>query len=111
MAEALEVLVGPEAKGLSPAVISKLKRQWSQEYQSWRARRLDTRRWVYWWADGIYSGLRGDSQRLCALVIVGVDRLDPLPRAAPLGLCHCHELTASLGNSQRPMSYGAITQS
>jgi len=28
---------------------------------------------VYVWADGIYSGLRAESQKLCALVIVGVN--------------------------------------
>jgi transposase-like protein len=33
---------------------------------------LDKDRWVFWWADGIYSGLRGEGQRLCALVLVGV---------------------------------------
>ena len=73
MAEALEVLVGPDAKGLSPGVVSRLKRQWQEEYAQWRRRRLDQHRWVYVWADGIYSGLRADDQRLCALVIIGVD--------------------------------------
>lgn len=73
MAEALSVLVGPEAKGLSAAVISRLKGQWRDEYQAWSRRRLDKDRWVYWWADGIYSGLRAEGQRLCLLVIVGVN--------------------------------------
>ena len=73
MAEALSVLVGPEAKGLSAAVISRLKGQWRDEYQRWSRRRLDKDRWVYWWADGIYSGLRAEGQRLCLLVIVGVN--------------------------------------
>src|SRR4030067_976178 len=40
MKEALEVLVGPEAKGLSASVVSRLKRQWKQEYEDWRPRRL-----------------------------------------------------------------------
>ena len=35
--------------------------------------RLDKDRWVYWWADGIYSGLRAEGQRLCLLVIVAVN--------------------------------------
>jgi len=73
MAEALAVLVGPEAKGLSAAVVSRLKAQWKSEYAAWCRRRLDQDRWVYWWADGIYSGLRGEGQRLCALVVVGVN--------------------------------------
>ena len=28
---------------------------------------------MYIWADGIYSHLRGDNSKLCALVIIGVD--------------------------------------
>lgn len=30
-------------------------------------------RWVYLWADGIYSGLRAEAQKLCALVVIGVN--------------------------------------
>ncbi len=73
MQEALEVLVGPEAKGLSASVVSRLKRQWQAEYEEWRRRRLDEERWVYLWVDGIYSGLRAESQRLCILVIIGLN--------------------------------------
>jgi putative transposase len=36
MQAALEVLVGPEAKGLSASVISRLKSQWQEEYDTWR---------------------------------------------------------------------------
>ncbi len=73
MASALEVLVGPEAKGLSASTVSRLKRQWAQEYDAWRQRRLDKDRWVYVWADGVYSGLRAENAKLCALVIIGVN--------------------------------------
>lgn len=73
MQEALEVLVGPEAKGLSASVVSRLKRQWREDYAAWRQRRLDKDRWVYLWADGIYSGLRAEAQKLCALVVIGVN--------------------------------------
>ena len=30
-------------------------------------------RWVYVWADGIYSGLRAEQARLCARVVIGVN--------------------------------------
>ena len=73
MQEALEVLLGPEAKGLSPAVISRLKREWEAEYGEWRGRDLSKDGWVYLWVDGIYSGLRADSQKLCVLVVIGVN--------------------------------------
>lgn len=73
MQEALEVLVGPEAKGLSATVIGRLKREWEAEYAAWCRRDVGRDRWVYWWADGIYSGLRAERQKLCALVIIGVN--------------------------------------
>lgn len=73
MSEALEVLVGPEAKGLSAAVVSRLKAQWRQEYETWRKRRLDQDRWVSVWVDGIYSGLRAEQSRLCTLGVIGVN--------------------------------------
>ena len=73
MQEALEVLVGPEAKGLSASVIGRLKREWEAEYADWCRRDVGRDRWVYLWADGIYSGLRAESQRLCVLVVIGVN--------------------------------------
>lgn len=71
--EALAVLVGPEARGLSASVLSRLKAEWQAEYRSWRERPLNKDRWVYLWADGIYSGLRAEAQRLCVLVVIGVN--------------------------------------
>jgi putative transposase len=40
LGEALEVLVGHAAKGLSPAALGRLKAQWSEDYQGWTRRRL-----------------------------------------------------------------------
>lgn len=73
MAEALGVLVGPSAQNLSAPVVSRLKRVWYEEYAHWREQKLDRDRWVYLWADGIYSGLRAEDERLCVLVVVGVN--------------------------------------
>ncbi len=73
MDEALKVLIGPEAKGLSASTVSRLKQIWGQEYRSWRDGPLDKDRWVYVWADGVYSGLRGEQMKLCALVVIGVN--------------------------------------
>ncbi|MCG8378417.1 MAG: IS256 family transposase [Proteobacteria bacterium] len=72
MQRALEALVGPEAKGLSASTVARLKQVWRGEYDTWRQRRLDDDQWVYLWVDGIYSGLRAETQRLCALVVIGV---------------------------------------
>ena len=62
-----------EAKGLSASTVSRLKQVWAQEYRSWSDERLDKDRWVYVWADGVYSGLRAEHTKLCALVVVGVN--------------------------------------
>jgi transposase-like protein len=75
MQEALSVLLGDEAKGLSPAVVSRLKAQWTEDYLAWNRRDLSDERVVYVWADGIYSTLRGEDDRLCLLVMVGVNEL------------------------------------
>ena len=72
MAPALKALLGPEAKGLSANTISRLKRDWAKEYEGWKDARFDDEPIVYMWADGVHSGLRGEDNKLCALVIVGV---------------------------------------
>jgi putative transposase len=73
LGEALEVLVGEGAKGLSAAALGRLKGQWSEEYQGWSRRSLAGQRYAYWWVDGIYTPLRGaDDPRLCLLVVIGV---------------------------------------
>jgi putative transposase len=73
MQEALSVLLGEDAKGLSPAVVSRLKAQWSEDYLDWNRRDLSEERYVYVWADGIYSALRGEDGRLCLLILIGVN--------------------------------------
>jgi transposase-like protein len=72
MGEALKLLVGPDTHGLSASTVARLKQVWAQEYQHWNGRRLDQNKWMYIWADGIYSGLRAEQTELCALVIVVV---------------------------------------
>jgi len=73
MGEALKMLVGSDAKGLSASTISRLKQEWGKEYQQWCNKPLEQDKWVYIWADGIYSGLRSEDTKLCALVIIGVN--------------------------------------
>lgn len=72
MAPALKVLLGPDAKGLSANTVSRLKLDWAEEYEGWKGAALDDEPIVYIWADGVHSGLRGEDDKLCALVIVGV---------------------------------------
>ncbi|MGL4826616.1 MAG: IS256 family transposase, partial [Vibrionaceae bacterium] len=69
--EALGALLGDKARGLSANTISRLKQHWGDEHRIWSRRDLSQKRYVYFWADGIYSNVRmGD--RLCLLVIIGV---------------------------------------
>lgn len=73
MGEALRVLLGEDAKGLSANVVSRLKDQWAKEQEAWSRRDLSQSRYVYWWADGIHTGLRSEhSDGQCLLVIIGV---------------------------------------
>jgi transposase-like protein len=41
------------------------------EYKTWCQRDLSTKRYVYWWADGIYFNVRLDEERSCVLVLIG----------------------------------------
>ena len=68
--EALESLLGENAKGLSAKTISRLKGKWTEEHLEWNRRDLSDKKYVYWWADGVYSKVRMDD-KLCLLVIIG----------------------------------------
>lgn len=74
MSEALKVLVGDDAKGLSANVVSRLKAQWADEHTRWNKRDLSSARYVYWWVDGIHTQLRAEESAdgQCLLVIIGV---------------------------------------
>jgi len=70
--EALQALLGPHAKGLSAASISRLKEDWQAEHQRWEQRSLEGKRYVYFWADGVYFSIRGEEAKESILVILGV---------------------------------------
>ena len=85
MREALTVLLGEEARGLSPNVVSRLKAEWASDYADWMKRDLSGARYVYWWADGVHTSLRAeDDARQCLLVIIGV-RLDGTKELVTIG--------------------------
>jgi putative transposase len=69
--EALASLLGTEARGLSPATISRLKAVWSDEYDQWHRRDLSRKRYLYFWVDGIHCNVRMDEDKQCLLVIIG----------------------------------------
>jgi len=77
--EALQSLLGTDAKGLSASTVTRLKAVWEGEYAEWSKRSLAGKRYVYMWADGIHSNVRfnnnegrtKDENRQCLLVLMG----------------------------------------
>lgn len=71
-AEALTALLGPQAPGMSPATIVRLKQIWEQEHEDWSCRSFEGKRYVYFWVDGVYLRIRlGEGDKQCVLVIMG----------------------------------------
>ena len=75
--EALAALLGPEAPGLSASTIARLKEVWQGELEHWQRRDLSAKRYVYFWADGVYFSPRLDHDKQCMCVIIGADELGP----------------------------------
>lgn len=73
--QALAALLGPDAPGLTASTIARLKTVWWDEYQAWQRRDLSARRYVYFWADGVYFSPRLDHDKQCVLVIIAADAL------------------------------------
>jgi len=70
-AEALSALLGPNAGGLSASTIVRLKEVWADEHARWLKRDLSVKRYVYFWADGIYVQARLEDEAQCLLMIIG----------------------------------------
>jgi transposase-like protein len=71
---ALANILGENAPGLSATNIVRLKKIWEQDYQEWAKRDLSDKRYVYFWAYGIYFNVRledPENNRQCILVIMG----------------------------------------
>jgi putative transposase len=64
-------LLGEKASGLSATNIVRLKVGWEADYKAWSQRDLSQKRYVYWWADGVYFNVRLDEERTCVLVLIG----------------------------------------
>ena len=75
LSEALVALLGPDAPGLAASTIGRLKAVWWDEYEAWQKRDLSAKRYVYFWADGIYFSPRLDHDKQCMLVIIAADAL------------------------------------
>ena len=69
--EALPVLLGKDAAGLSPTSITRFTACWEDEYRAFHESDLSDRDYVYVWADGIHFNIRLEDDRLCTLVLLG----------------------------------------
>lgn len=69
--EALPVLLGEDAAGLSPSAVTRLTHIWREEYVVWKKRPLTDRDYVYIWVDGVHFNIRLEEDRLAALVVIG----------------------------------------
>ncbi len=69
--DVLSQLLGEEVS-LSAQTVSRLKKKWEEEFSQWNDRYLSGKRYVYWWADGVYFNIRMESERSCMLVLIGV---------------------------------------
>jgi transposase-like protein len=69
--EALPILLGEDAAGLSPTNITRLTAVWEEEYHAFRQRDLTDRDYVYVWVDGVHFNIRLEDERLCTLVMLG----------------------------------------
>jgi transposase-like protein len=66
---AMEQFLGSSA-GLSPATVTRLTRQWSDDHAVFQARDLSESDYVYVWADGVHPKIRLGQARSCVLVLV-----------------------------------------
>jgi len=69
--EVMPVLFGKGTKGFSADTILRLRGAWKEELNQWNTRRLDSKRYVYMWADGVHLQARMEDAKQCILVIIG----------------------------------------
>ena len=69
----MRALIGDDAP-LSPSSVSRLNKQFKDEYNAWKTRRLSDLEIVYMWADGVFLKTGIADEKLCALVVMGADR-------------------------------------
>jgi transposase-like protein len=67
----LRAILG-EQTPLSPSTISRVNKQFHDEYATWCARAI-ANEFVYVWADGVYLGAGPTDERRVMLVVIGVD--------------------------------------
>lgn len=72
--EGLSALLGPQVKGLSANVVTRLLASWKSEHEAWKSRDLSRKEYVYLWADGIHFNIRLEDDRQSILVLMGATK-------------------------------------
>ena len=72
--EALASLLGPDCPGLSSSTVTRMAKIWEEEHAEWTKRSLEGKEYAYVWADGIYSNVRLEDDRVCLLVLMGATK-------------------------------------
>ncbi len=67
----LRALLG-ETTPLSPSTVSRINKQFLDEYRAWSGRSI-TDEYVYVWADGVYLDAGAEDERRVMLAVIGVD--------------------------------------
>jgi transposase-like protein len=73
--DALQAILGPQAKGLSATNVVRLKECWQQEWKTWSQQSLEGKEYVYLWADGIHFNIRLEgpgNNKQCILVLIRI---------------------------------------
>jgi putative transposase len=68
--EALSAILSEGASGLSVTKSSDSRAVGKSIYKAWSQRDLSRKRYVYWWADGVYFNVRLDEEQICVLVLI-----------------------------------------
>lgn len=69
--EVMPVLLGKDAVGFSADTVTRLRNQWKIDLERWEKRRLESKHYIYLWADGVYLSARMEDDKQCLLVIMG----------------------------------------
>lgn len=69
--DVMPVLLGKDVVGFSADTVLRLRKQWREELEQWHKRHLESKNYVYVWADGVYLQARMDDDKQCILVIIG----------------------------------------
>lgn len=68
--DVLSQMLGSDVS-LSPTTVVRLKKVWEDEFKDWNKRDLSHKKYVYWWADGVYFNSRMSGEKNCILVLMG----------------------------------------